>query len=158
MLTVRSMFVRFNRGRWFGALAIAATLLVLATPDFTAASSALSPQTFTISGQVTDGFGNAVSNAVVTLSGTQSGTTTSDSNGNYSFPNLQSGGNYNLGASFSGWRDTISFSVSVNNLSSDVTQNLRILFFSDFQVTVKDASGVGIASVGIRINNGPYVF
>lgn len=158
MLTVHSIFARLNRGRWFGALAIAATLLALATPNFTAASSALSSQTFTISGQVTDGFGNAVTNATVILSGAQSATTTSDSNGNYSFPNLQGGGNYNVGASFSGWRDTISFSVSVNNLSSDVTQNLRILFFSDFQVTVKDPSGVGIASVGIRINNGPILF
>jgi hypothetical protein len=137
-----------------GALALAATLLTLAIADFTAASSALPPATFTISGQVTDGFGNAVTNATVTLSGAQSGTTTSDSNGNYSFPNLQGGGNYNLGASFSGWHDTIGFSGSVNNLSSDVTQNLRVLFFSDFRVTVKDASGMGIASVGIRINNG----
>jgi len=159
MLTVQSIFFRLNIGRLFGSVALlAATLLGLAIPSFAVGRSTLSTQTFTISGQVTDGFGNAVSNATVILSGAQSGTTASDSNGNYSFPNLQAGGNYNLGASFSGWRDTISFSVSVNNLSSDVTQNLRIVFFSDFRVTVKDASGVGIASVGIRINNGPYVF
>src|SRR5258707_402626 len=66
-------------------------------------------QTFTISGQVTDGFGNIISGATVTLSGAQSGTTTSDGSGNYSFPNLQGGVNYQVGASLPGRQDTVTF-------------------------------------------------
>jgi len=92
MLTVQSIFFRLNIGRLFGSIALlAATLLGLAIPSFPVGSSTLSTQTFAISGQVTDGFGNAVSNATVILSGAQSGTTASDSNGNYSFPKSASG-------------------------------------------------------------------
>ena len=133
-------------------------LLLVAVPYRAAARSSRLAQTYTIAGQVTDGFGNVISGATVTLSGTQSGTTTTDNNGSYSFPNLQAGGNYNLDASMPGRRDTLTFGVVVNNLSSDLTKNLQILFFVTFHVWVKDASEVGIAGVGIRINNDPYVF
>jgi hypothetical protein len=55
---------------------------------------AISPSPFTISGKVADGFGYAIPSATVTLSGAQSGTTTTDNNGNYSFANLAGGTTY----------------------------------------------------------------
>jgi hypothetical protein len=115
-------------------------------------------QTYAISGLVTDTFGNAIGGATVTISGAQTSTTTSDVNGNYSFANLQAGGNYSLTPSIPGRFDTVSFGVSVNNLSSDVRQDLKLTFFSNFQVSVRDSSGNGIASVGIRLNNDSFVF
>lgn len=115
-------------------------------------------QTYTISGRVTDGFGNGVSSATVGLNGTQSGSTKVDANGNYTFSNLQAGGNYQLTPSIPGRFDTLSFGASVNNLSGDVRQDLSIYLFSQFQVNIKDSFGTGIAAVGIRINNDPFVF
>ena len=132
--------------------------VVAFSPDSATGSTGVT-QTYTISGQVTDyGFGNAVSGATVFLSGTQTGTTTTNNHGLYSFSNLQAGGNYNLSASIPGRFDTVSFGVTVNNLSSDLTQNLQILFFVTFHIWVKDALGVGIAGVGIRVNNDSFIF
>ena len=138
---------------------IATTFILIAVLAWTASSRAApgSVATFTISGQVTDGFGHAVSGATVALSGAQSSTTISDANGNYAFSNLPSG-NYQLSASIPGRHDTITFAVAVNNLSSDTTKNLQVLFFVTFQIWVKDASGVGLADVSIDINQQSGVF
>ena len=51
---------------------------------------------FTISGHIQDGSGTTLVNVTVTLSGGQSGTTTTDGNGNYSFPGLTTGLNYTV--------------------------------------------------------------
>ncbi|HYP02134.1 MAG TPA: S8 family serine peptidase [Pyrinomonadaceae bacterium] len=53
------------------------------------------PNRYTISGSVTDA-GAGVAGVTVTLSGTQSGATTTDANGNYSFGNLIAEGNYTV--------------------------------------------------------------
>ncbi|HEX8285830.1 MAG TPA: carboxypeptidase regulatory-like domain-containing protein [Pyrinomonadaceae bacterium] len=50
----------------------------------------------TISGRVTKSGGVGLAGATVTLSGTQTGTTTTDANGNYSLANLAAGGNYTV--------------------------------------------------------------
>src|SRR5213078_3291374 len=50
--------------------------------------------TYSISGQVKDVIGNAISGIPVTLTGTTVGNTTTDANGNYFFSNLTSGGNH----------------------------------------------------------------
>jgi hypothetical protein len=50
----------------------------------------------TISGQVKDGYNNALANVTVTLSGTITRVVQTDSNGNYSFSNLTPGGNYSV--------------------------------------------------------------
>ncbi|MFL6283293.1 MAG: carboxypeptidase regulatory-like domain-containing protein [Pyrinomonadaceae bacterium] len=52
--------------------------------------------THNISGRVIDNFGVGISGATINLSGSQASTTTTDSNGNYSFTNLTAGGNYLL--------------------------------------------------------------
>src|SRR5438132_240434 len=87
-----------------------------------------SSTTYTISGRVTDGFGNTISNKAVVLSGTQSANTTTDMNGGYSFPNLPAGGNYHVAPALGG-QNTLVVGVDVNNLSSDVTADLQVRFF-----------------------------
>ncbi|HEY0321747.1 MAG TPA: carboxypeptidase regulatory-like domain-containing protein [Pyrinomonadaceae bacterium] len=52
--------------------------------------------TVAVSGQVKDGANNALSGVLMTLSGSQSGTTTTDGSGNYSFTGLPYGGNYTV--------------------------------------------------------------
>jgi hypothetical protein len=52
--------------------------------------------THTISGRVIDNLGVGISGATVNLSGAQASTTTTDSNGNYSFANLTAGGTYSI--------------------------------------------------------------
>jgi hypothetical protein len=130
-------------------------LLVVLTPRLNPHGSVSFAQTHTISGRVTDGFGNAISPATVNLSGTQTASTTTDSNGNYLFPNLQAGGNYILSPSGMG-PNTITFSADVKNLSSDVTLNLFVLYFVTFQVRVRDNLGNTMPGVGIRVNNGLF--
>jgi hypothetical protein len=126
-------------------------LLFCAMPDRAVQGASPALQTFSISGKVTDGFGNPIGGAIVSLSGTQSGTTTSDDNGNYSFNNLPAGGNYTLSASKAG--QYLGFSVVVSNLSSDQTVNLRLNSFVTISVHVSDASGKGLSGVTIKINN-----
>ena len=75
---------------------------------------------FTISGQVTEN-GTGLSGVTVTLSGSQSGLRTTDSNGNYSFE-VAGGGNYSVTASVF----SVSFSPpshTFNNLSASQTAN-----------------------------------
>ena len=107
--------------------------------------------TYTISGRVADGFGNSLAGATVALSGTQAGTTTSDSSGNYLFPDLPAGGNYTLSGSKPG--QFISYASIVNNLSADTVVNLRLDPYITFNIRVTDASGIGLAGVAILIND-----
>ncbi|HYE65596.1 MAG TPA: beta-propeller fold lactonase family protein, partial [Pyrinomonadaceae bacterium] len=58
--------------------------------------------THTISGQVTSG-GIGLGGVTLTLSGSQSGTATTDGSGNYTFMNLTEGGNYTLTPSKTGY-------------------------------------------------------
>ena len=53
---------------------------------------------YNVSGIVTDGT-NGLANISITLNGTQSGTTTTDSNGNYMFAGLNAAGNYTISPS-----------------------------------------------------------
>jgi hypothetical protein len=121
----------------------------LAHPPLQAAP--LQAQTFSISGRVTDGFGNGIGGATVTLSGTQAGVTTTDSGGNYSFNDLPAGGNYSLSPSKSG--QYISYGNVVNNLSSNQTVNLRLEAYVTVFIHVTDAAGNGVGDVQIKINN-----
>jgi hypothetical protein len=108
-------------------------------------------QTYTISGLVTDGFNNAIAGATVTLSGTQSATTTTDANGSYSFSGLAAGGNYNLTPSKPG--QYTGFTVTVNNLSGNQTVNLRLSPYVSLQIHVTDEAGKGLSGVSIKIDD-----
>jgi hypothetical protein len=116
---------------------------------------AISAPPYTISGKVADGFGNAIPSATVTLSGAQSGTTTTDNNGNYSFANLPSG-NYVLSTSKPG--GYLGSAVNVDNLSADLTKDLRLDFFVNFTIRVTDGGGIGLGAVTIRVGEEAVAF
>jgi inhibitor of cysteine peptidase len=61
------------------------------TADFTATLLR-----YDLAGRVVDAVGTSLAGVSVTLSGAQSGTTTTDANGNYLFASLPAGGNYTL--------------------------------------------------------------
>jgi len=62
-----------------------------------------SPASHDISGLVLDPQGNALANSTVTISGSQSRTTTTGSGGAYAVPNLPAGGSYTVTPSLSGY-------------------------------------------------------
>ncbi|MGI9107393.1 MAG: carboxypeptidase regulatory-like domain-containing protein [Pyrinomonadaceae bacterium] len=86
------------------------------TADFTGTLN-----TFTISGQIIQG-ANGLGGVTVTLDGTQPATTTTDANGNYSFPNLAAGGNYTVTPSRANYTFTPPAQTFVN-LNADQTAN-----------------------------------
>jgi hypothetical protein len=100
---------------------------------------------------VTDGFGNGLGDAAVTLSGAQFAQTTTDANGNYAFNNLPAGGNYDLSASKTG--QYLGFGVSVTNLSSNQVVNLRLDPYVTLFIRVTDTAGNGVGDVELKINN-----
>ena len=75
--------------------------------------------TVSISGQVTDG-ANGINGIQITLSGSTEATTTTGGNGNYSFPNLISGGSYAVAPTSPGFESTPPIRV-YNNLATNVT-------------------------------------
>ncbi len=74
---------------------------------------------YTISGAVTDGT-NPLSGVSVALSGSQTGTATTNSSGTYSFSNLAFGGNYTITPSLSGYGFTPQ---TFNSLTANQTAN-----------------------------------
>src|SRR5262249_28099976 len=79
-----------------------------------------SQEVYNISGTVRDQQNQPVSGTTITLSGSQGGQTTTNSQGQYSFPNLPTGGNYTLTPSKSGFNFSPS-SRTYNNLNSNKT-------------------------------------
>ena len=77
------------------------------------------PNTHTIGGRITEG-ANGLSGVTVALSGTQTGTATSDALGNYSFPGVLAGGNYTVTPALSNYTFAPP-SAAFNNLSADQT-------------------------------------
>ncbi|HYP01864.1 MAG TPA: M36 family metallopeptidase [Pyrinomonadaceae bacterium] len=109
--------------------------------------------TASISGRVTDGnTGQGVSGIQVTLSGTTNATTTTDINGNYSFPNLVAGGNYTVAPTSPGFESTPP-SRTYNNLSSDVTDaNFTIIPEASISGRVTTQNGAaGIDGITVRL-------
>jgi hypothetical protein len=74
-----------------------------------------------IAGLVLDASSNGISGVIVTLSGANSATATTDSNGNFSFIRTTSGGNYTVTPFKPGYNFTPS-SININNLNNN--QNL----------------------------------
>jgi hypothetical protein len=124
--------------------------VLLALLLFGAQSALASFEPYSISGRVVDGVGNGINAATVVLGGTQTRTTTTDSNGSYTFAGLP-GGNYTLSPSKVGQYN--GFARIINNLSSDITADLRLDPFIVVNVNVLDTSGIGLSAVLIRIND-----
>ena len=104
--------------------------------DFTATASAA--QFFTISGKVSEN-GVGLAGATVTLSGSQPGLRTTDSNGNYSFE-LVAGGNYTVTPSLIGFN--FGSAQTFNNLGANQTADFAATRQS-FVVTNVNNHGAG---------------
>ena len=129
--------------------------------DFTTASTVF----FTVSGRAADQANNSISNALVTMvSRPQRGAlvlaTQTDAGGNYSFPNLQSGGNYTFLAikplfTFTPQNSTftnLSANQTLNFLAAPVTGLVgKIAFATDQGINVMNADTTGETTV---TNNG----
>lgn len=105
-----------------------------------------------ISGRVVDGFGNGVSGATVSLSGSQTSSTTTDAAGNYSLNGLAIGGNFVLAPSKPG--QYVGFTRTFNNLSTDSAGfDLQLTPFVIANVHTNDSTGSNLSSVAVSINN-----
>ena len=87
---------------------------------------------FNITGRVTDAVGGGLSAVTMTLSGSQTGTTQTDSGGFYTFADLAAGGNYTVTPSKSPYT-FVPANRTFNNLTSNQT--------GDFTVTAYSISG-----------------
>jgi len=76
---------------------------------------------YAIAGRVLDASNNGISDVTVTLGGAHAAIATTDSNGDFSFPDTTSGGNYTVTPFKTGYNFTPS-SVNINNLNNN--QNL----------------------------------
>jgi hypothetical protein len=120
------------------------------TSEFSACLQASAPPgTFTISGQILEG-ANGRGGVTVTLSGTQTATTTTDANGNYSFPSLAAGGNYVVAPSLANYTFTPP-SQSFNNLSADQTANFSATFNTYTLSGQISAGGNGLGGVLVTL-------
>ncbi|HEX8189416.1 MAG TPA: carboxypeptidase regulatory-like domain-containing protein, partial [Pyrinomonadaceae bacterium] len=117
------------------------------TADFVATSD--SAPRYAISGRVTDGRGNGIPDATVTLSGSAAGLTTTDAAGNYSFAGLPAGGSYTLTPSKGG--QYLRFSAGVGNLNANQTVNLTLIPYVNVFVRVTDAAGNPLPGVTVRL-------
>lgn len=99
----------------------------------------------TLTGRVTDTNGVALPGVTLTLSGTQTATTTSNANGIFSFLNLTAGGNYVI---------TPSFSIGTFTPSSRTFNNLSLNTGGDFRSSISrsvqlDALNYGVSEGGL---------
>jgi hypothetical protein len=107
---------------------------------------------YSISGRVTSG-GAGLSGVTVTLTGTQGGSTTTDSGGYYSFPDLAAGGNYIL----TPWLTNYTFvpqSRTYTNLSGNQTganfEGTIVTYTVSGRITVA-GSGASLAGVTVTL-------
>ena len=107
-------------------------------------SATISPTSYSISGNVANKNGFKINGATVTLSGTVSGTTQTDTNGNYSFNNLTSNGNYTVTVAKTRYVFSPQ-SLSFNNLNGNQTGN----FIGKLNDKPSDFDGDGKTDVSI---------
>jgi roadblock/LC7 domain-containing protein len=117
-------------------------------PDPTLAQPTPTPA-YSVSGRVTDGRGNGIPDAAVTLSGSAGAVTTTDAASNYSFNGLPAGGSYNLSPSKAG--QYLTFSAGVGNLNGNQTVNLILVPYVTVFVRVTDAAGDAVPAVAVRL-------
>lgn len=108
--------------KWIGAsiVGLIVSVFLFSAP---ALMESAAVTTFTISGNVKADGAN-LSGAAVSLTGTASGSTTTDASGNYSFTNLTAGGNYTVSV----YKNGIVFTPatqSFTNLQADQTANFQ---------------------------------
>lgn len=105
--------------------------------------------TYSISGRVTVG-ASGLSGVTVTLSGEQVGSTVTDSNGNYSFPNVAGDGNYSVTPSLTGYTFNPT-SRSFANLSANQTL-ADFAAFPRISGQIKDSNNVTLSNVVVVLS------
>ena len=108
-------------------------------------------QMFSINGRVVNAGGNAISGVTLQLSGSQSGTATTDANGNYSFANLPATGSYAVTPSKANHSFTPP-SQTFNNLADNKTANFTgtlVNYQIGGRVTAADGTGLGGVNVSL---------
>lgn len=116
------------------------------TADFTATL-----KLYRIGGRVTTASGAGVGGVTVTLSGSQSRTTTTDAAGNYSFTSLPAGGNYTVTPSKTNYAFTPA-SRSFGDLSADQTSDFTGALVS-YNISGRVTSA-GVSLAGVTVNLG----
>jgi len=108
--------------------------------DITGASfTGTAAPTYTISGQIKNSAGAAMNGVAVGLSGSQTASTATDTNGNYSFTNLLEGGNYTVTPSNANFAFS-PLSSSFTNVTVNQTANFTAIFL--LQLVVDDTGQV----------------
>jgi len=104
---------------------------------------------YSISGRLTDNLGAGIASASVAVTGTESFSTQTDANGNYSFASLAPGGNFTVTPSKSPYTFAPANQI-FNNLSSDQVANFSIVTYG-ISGRVTDSGGSGVEAVTISI-------
>ncbi len=109
------------------------------------------PPVFSITGQILSGT-NGLSGVGVTLSGTSGGSTVTDVNGNYSFPNLLTGGDFTVTPTRAGYQFAPP-NRSVTNLQSNQTANFAAtaIYTISGQITF---NGSGLSGANVVLSGG----
>ncbi len=105
--------------------------------------------TFTLSGQVAESDGRTVSGATVTLSGSAGWSTQTDGNGNYSFPNLPTGGSYTLTVARSNYIFDVPSQIITAPVGNSTADFLGRMFTYSITGRAASANGQGIAGAVI---------
>ncbi|PYS56663.1 MAG: hypothetical protein DMF74_28030, partial [Acidobacteria bacterium] len=113
-----------------------------------------SPASHDISGLVLDPQGNALANSTITISGSQSRTTTTGSGGAYAVPNLPAGGSYTVTPSLSGYAFNPP-SRNIEDLVADQAANFTALRISGSTFLLNAAGytvteGCSVASIAVN--------
>ena len=105
---------------------------------------------FNITGRVTDAVGGGLSAVTMTLSGSQTGTTQTDSGGFYTFADLAAGGNYTVTPSKSPYT-FVPANRTFNNLNSNQTGDFTVATYS-LSGRVTNASGAGVSAATLTLS------
>ncbi|HYY95977.1 MAG TPA: carboxypeptidase regulatory-like domain-containing protein, partial [Pyrinomonadaceae bacterium] len=105
-----------------------------------------------IAGQLTDEQGRAIAGATLTLSGAQSAETTTDDEGNYSFPDLPEGAGYTVTPSSARYSFAVA-SQTFDDLSADAHASFAgISLFHSLGGRVVGAAGAGLPGVAVTLS------
>jgi hypothetical protein len=102
--------------------------------------------TYSISGQITNN-GNPLANVIVSLSGSSASTTTTDTQGNYTFLNLTQGGSYTIIPTLTNFGFTSPSSI-FNNLIANQTVNFIAKENCTYSITPSSANVIAGSSDG----------
>ena len=105
---------------------------------------------YSITGRITEGV-NGLGGVTVSLSGSSPATVTTDSNGNYTFTDLNAGRNYTVSPSKTHYVFTPSHLV-VNNLGSDVSAGFDGLFRYFISGRALDNANRGVAGITVTLS------